>query len=347
MSLETKNEFKQLGAYIIEKEIAFGAVGKIYLGKHKTLNIPVAVKVLNREISENLVTSQRFIREAKAAAQMSHINIVKVLDCGTEQDVIYYVMEYVKGGSCGDKLRQEKKPLSENEVLAIGQSVCRALTEAKKFDVVHRDIKPDNIMVSAPGLYKLADLGLAKLQKETNDGQRSDLTGYQIGMGTPHYMAPEQALDAKNVDQRADIYSLGVTMFQLATNQLPYPGADVGAVLRKHAIKEIPDITKINPQLSTEFCKMIYKCMAKTPEKRFQTPKILETHLDKLRSPFLENKPIHQDTVTDITENLYSEINNQKAKSSSQNTSKYQSLTIISILLIIIILAVIVLFTSN
>lgn len=327
-----------LGAYKIEKELAFGAVGKVYLGKHKSLNIPVAIKVLSRTISENIVTSQRFIREAKAAAQLNHINIVRIMDCGIENDIIFYVMEYIKNGSTGARLREQKTFFSEDEVLAIGQSVCRALTKAEKFDIVHRDIKPDNIMIAAEGLYKVADLGLAKLNNDPEQIQRSDLTGYQIGMGTPHYMAPEQAIDAKNVDQRADLYSLGVTMFQLSTNRLPYPGSDVGAVLRKHAVKDIPDVRDHNPDLSTGFQEMIKKCMAKLPEHRFQNAKELEQELNRLREPLLGIKAIHQDTVTDISGQLFNRISHESHSIDNLTVEKKRGLWVIYILALIIII---------
>ena len=333
-----------LGIYKIEKELAFGAVGKVYLGKHKSLHIPVAIKVLSRTISENIVTSQRFIREAKAAAQLNHINIVRILDCGVENEIIYYVMEYIKHGSTGAKLRDQKMPFLEDEVLAIGQSVCRALREAEKFDIVHRDIKPDNIMIAAEGLYKVADLGLAKLNNDPEQIQRSDLTGYQIGMGTPHYMAPEQAIDAKNVDQRADLYSLGVTMYQLATNKLPYPGTDVGAVLRKHAVKGIPSSLDNNPNLSSGFDQMIKKCMAKAPEKRYQSAQELEDVLTKLREPLMGNQAIHQETVTDISGHLLNKLTEEKNNSESTDSSRVKSLSIIMslIALIIILIALVI-----
>jgi eukaryotic-like serine/threonine-protein kinase len=337
-----------LGAYKVEKELAFGAVGKVYLGKHKTLNIPVAIKVLSRKISENIVTSQRFIREAKAAAQMNHINIVRILDCGVQDETIYYVMEFVKGGSTGDKLRKDKIGFNEDEVLAIGQSVCRALAEAQKFNIVHRDIKPDNIMIVANGLYKLADLGLAKLSNDNNHTPSPGLTGYQIGMGTPHFMAPEQAIDAKNVDQRADLYSLGVTMYQLATNKLPYPGSDVGAVLRKHAVKPIPNASDENPQLSQEFSTMIKKCMAKLPEDRYESAQELEIHLSKLRAPFIGNKPIHQDTVTDMSDHIFSSITQGKSRQENPpRANNKKNIAIIILLSIIIILAISYLLNLN
>ena len=296
-----------LGTYKLERELAFGAVGKVFLAHHKSLKIPVAVKVLSRKISENLVTSQRFIREAQSAAQMNHINIVRVLDCGIEKgpenDIIFYVMEFVKGGSTGQEFRKGNI-FDENEALAIGQSVCRALSEAEKHSIVHRDIKPDNIMIASEGIYKLADLGLAKSTDSPEQNTRSDLTGFQIGMGTPHYMSPEQAIDAKNVDIRADIYSLGVTLFQLATGALPYPGSDVGAVLRQHAVKTIPNPKEMNPKLSDGFCQMIMKCMAKMPEDRYSSPRELEMVMTELRAPFMTDNPIHQDTVTDMSGSL-------------------------------------------
>jgi len=332
-----------LGNYKLEKEIGVGAVGKVYLAKHKSLNIPVAIKILSRSISENLVTSQRFIREAQSAAQLNHVNIVRVLDCGTQNEVIYYVMEYVKGGSTGDLCKKGKK-FTEDEALAIGQSVCRALHEAEKISIVHRDIKPDNIMIAAEGVYKLADLGLAKSPESAEQNTRADLTGYQIGMGTPHYMAPEQAIDAKNVDIRADLYSLGVTLFQLSTGVLPYPGNDVGAVLRKHAMRAIPDPIEINSNLSRGFCDMIMKCMAKLPEDRFQNPRELEHLLDKLRKPFLDDKPIHQDTVTDITDNISSALSGSSKGSFTgkfADTKPYKVI-IFSLLVLVILLAVLV-----
>ena len=332
-----------LGCYKIEKEIGVGAVGKVYLAKHKSLNIPVAVKILSRSISENLVTSQRFIREAQSAAQLNHINIVRVLDCGTEKEVIYYVMEYVKGGSTGDMIKQGKK-FSEDEALAIGQSTCRALQEAEKISIVHRDIKPDNIMIAAEGIYKLADLGLAKSDDSKEQNTRADLTGYQIGMGTPHYMAPEQAIDAKNVDIRADIYSLGVTLFQLSTGVLPYPGNDVGAVLRKHAMRAIPDPGEVNSNLSRGFCDLIMKCMAKLPEDRFQNPKELEVLMNRLREPFMSERPIHQDTVTDMSENLSSALSGSVTSGFSARFSdtKPYKVIIFSLLVLVIVLFVLV-----
>lgn len=332
-----------LGNYKVEKEIGVGAVGKVYLAKHKSLNIPVAIKILSRSISENLVTSQRFIREAQSAAQMNHVNIVRVLDCGTQNEVIYYVMEYVKGGSTGDQIKQGRQ-FSEDEVLAIGQSVCRALQEAEKISIVHRDIKPDNIMIAVEGVYKLADLGLAKSPESNEQNTRADLTGYQIGMGTPHYMAPEQAIDAKNVDIRADLYSLGVTLFQLATGALPYPGNDVGAVLRKHAMKAIPDPQEVNPELSRGFCDMVIKCMAKIPEDRFSNPKELETLLNELRQPLMGEKPIHQNTVSDMTAHLstsFSKSGGTGFTAQFANTKPYKAV-ILALLLLVILLALLV-----
>jgi len=343
---QPKDMPKQLGVYIIQEELAFGAVGKVYLGKHKSLNIPVAIKILSRNISENLVTSQRFIREAQAAAQMAHINIVRILDCGIEDDTLYYAMEYIKNGCTGNRLR-DNEHWSEDETLAIGQSVCRALQEAQKHNIVHRDIKPDNIMIANEGLYKLADLGLAKLDSQEHEEGNAALTGFQIGMGTPHYMSPEQAIDAKNVDIRADIYSLGATMFHLSTGQLPYPGSNVGAVLRKHAVGAIPEARQLNPELSVDFSRMINKCMSKIPEDRCQSPKELELELNKLRQRFMNDNPIHQDTVSDISAQL-SQIKPHNAPPKEQSLTarfsdsrNYQKIIILLVIIIILLLSII------
>ena len=278
---------------------------------------------------------------------MNHINIVRVLDCGVEKasenaenDIIYYVMEYVQGGSTGGEHRKGKI-FSENEALAIGQCVCRALQEAEKHSIVHRDIKPDNIMIASDGLYKLADLGLAKAGDSPEQNTRSDLTGYQIGMGTPHYMAPEQAIDAKNVDIRADIYSLGVTLFQLAAGALPYPGSDVGTVLRQHAMKTIPNPKELNSDLSDRFCEMIMKCMAKMPEDRFESPKELELHMNSLREPFVDD-PIHQDTISDIAGNIDTAFTGKaNRRKGGIGGNKSYKIAIIALLIVVIFLAII------
>jgi serine/threonine protein kinase len=335
-----------LGVYKLERELAAGAVGKVFLAKHKSLQIPVAIKVLSRKISENLVTSQRFIREAQAAAQMNHINIVRILDCGVENEIIFYVMELINGGSTGEKLRRGEL-FSENESLAIGQSVCRALSEAVKHSIVHRDIKPDNIMIASSDLYKLADLGLAKSDDNPGEKNRADLTGFQIGMGTPHYMAPEQAIDAKNVDIRADIYSLGVSLFQLSTGSLPYPGNDVGAVLRKHAMKPIPNPKENCPELSQAYSEVIMKCMAKLPEDRFQTPKELEQELNKLRQPFMEDKPVHQDTVADMSAMLGSVLSGGTSGSFNKSPTQKRPYKIIIISLLLLASLLIYLLNSH
>ena len=335
-----------LGVYRIEEELASGAVGKVYLAKHKSLNIPVAIKILSRNISENLVTSQRFIREAQAAAQMTHINIVRILDCGIEGDILYYVMEYLKDGCVGNLLRDEGAFYSEDDALAIGQSMCRALEEAQKYDIVHRDIKPDNIMLAGPGLYKLADLGLAKSTTQENEGGGdAGLTGFQTGMGTPHYMSPEQAIDAKNVDIRADLYSLGATMYHLATGYLPFPGSDIGAVLRKHAVCPIPFASDKNPKLSTKFSHMIIKCMQKMPDDRYQAPKELGAVLDTLRQPFVAGNPIHQDTITDVSGLMGNSLSQAFAKECWQkklSTYGHHRKVIALLLVIVVLLAVLI-----
>jgi len=256
-----------IGKTRIIRQIGRGAWGVVFLAEHTTLNISVALKIISPRFAQNRDAVERFYREAKTSAKLNHPNIVRVLDCGTEGSLVYIVMEYINGGNL-KTLVQQKGPMPLAQALDVLHSMALALEEAERHNIIHRDIKPDNIMISGQQQYKLADLGLAR--EEASTATHPELTAVSVAMGTPHYMSPEQALDARNVDTRADIYSLGCTFYYLLSGEPPYPGMDVRQILLNHVNGPIPHITDKVPSLSKPIDLIIRKCMAKEPADRYQ-----------------------------------------------------------------------------
>lgn len=257
-----------IGRCRIERRIGKGAMGDVYLARHMTLDIPVAVKILRSRFAQQTEFKKRFYREARTAARMDHPNVVRVLDCGEDDGALYLVMEYMSRGAVRNMLDRSGKPLPQEAVLEMGIAMCRALEAAWNHGIVHRDVKPDNIMVASDGTYKLADLGLAR---ELVSGE-SGLTVQFTGLGTPHYMAPEQAFDAGTCDIRADIYSLGATLYHAACGNPPFQAKTSAEVLRQHARSTCPPPTRVNPQLHKGFDAVLGRAMMKRPEHRYQNP---------------------------------------------------------------------------
>ena len=257
----------EIGKYVIIKRLGKGGMGEVYLAQHKTLGICRALKMLPKDVSgSDAVFLERFIREAKLASEIRHPNVVGVMDVETDSDsgYPYIVMEYVDGGSLRDSLSASKS-LSEEQAVVIVEAVASALKAAEAHNIVHRDIKPDNIMFTRQGEVKLADLGIAKV-----DGQDTDLTKTNMMIGTPAYLPPEQAQNAKAVDARADIYSLGATFYEMLTGETPYPGDSTIEILHKLILSPVPDPRKINPDVSPASATIVMKMLAKDPKVRFQ-----------------------------------------------------------------------------
>ncbi len=212
---------EQLAAIIPQIEIlellAKGGMGAVYKGRQRTLDRLVAVKILPPDIGHDVAFADRFAREARALAKLSHPNIVGVHDFGQANGLFYFVMEYVDGANLRHLLRERK--FTPKDALAIVPQMCDALQFAHDEGVVHRDIKPENILIDKKGRVKIADFGLAKLLGQ--DAPIDNLTATHQVMGTIKYMAPEQMEGAKDIDHRADIYSLGVVFYELLTGELP------------------------------------------------------------------------------------------------------------------------------
>jgi eukaryotic-like serine/threonine-protein kinase len=260
------------GPYQVIAELGQGGMGRVLRARHTTLQRDVALKVLSPRIADDPFFAERFLREARAAARLNHPNIVQVYDFGEVSGRLYLAMEFVEGQTLGAILR-DRGPFREEEAKHIGGQACAALHVAHQAGLVHRDLKPENLMLTTLGVVKIVDLGLARM---TGDDGAQTATGSSAG--TPHYMPPEQIEAQRDIDGRADVYSLAATLFHLATGQLPFPGATAGVIMSRHLNEDAPDARVFAPQLSASFARALVKAMARRREDR--TPSALAFALD-------------------------------------------------------------------
>ncbi|MBI3724703.1 protein kinase [bacterium] len=254
---------KVIGGCRIVKKLGEGGMGAVFLAEHTKLKRQSVIKVVPAHLASNRQLIARFEREARAAAQVKHPNIVDVYNVGEENGVHYIEMEFVDGKAL-DSMLKDKKVLEQMECVRIIKDSCRALSEAHKNGVVHRDIKPDNIMMTRKGQVKIADFGLARTSSE-------DLELTKVGqiLGTPAYMSPEQC-QGKPTDHRCDIYSLGATFYCMITGKRPFTGTSVMEIMQKHIDEEPISPREYNPEIAVQVVKIILKMMAKKPDDRFQ-----------------------------------------------------------------------------
>ncbi len=259
MGLDTA---KSVGSYDLLEKIAEGGMGAIYRGRHRESGQIVAIKIMPPHIAQNPVLLKRFEQEFRAASRLDHPNIVRALDYSDNGNMPYLVMEFVEGESLGQKLEREGR-MSESDAIRIIAQVAQGLHRAHKQNLVHRDVKPDNILVTPDGIAKLADLGLVK-ETETD----LNLTKTGRGLGTPHFMAPEQFRNAKNADIRCDIYSLGATLYQMVTGELPFRSNGPLDAWMKKIQNELTAPRQLVPTLSDRLDWAIRRAMSADPDKR-------------------------------------------------------------------------------
>lgn len=279
---------RRIGRFQTLSSLGSGGMGAVYKAEHLGLGRMVALKVLPDSVAGDDEYVERFLREARAVAQLVHENIVQVYDVGRASGIYYIAMEFVEGTNVL-KLLDEGTPLPVPRTLTITAQVAQALDVAYEHGIVHRDIKPENILISRDGKAKLADLGLAKRRAEEELG---GITTAGIAMGTPFYMAPEQARDASTVDHRSDIYSLGCSLYEMLTGQVPFKAKSLYGILRKHETEKPTSIRELNPQVPQPVCRLVERMMAKDPADRYQTPKeLLEDIHILLRSKAIKRLP--------------------------------------------------------
>jgi eukaryotic-like serine/threonine-protein kinase len=285
---------EELGAYDVIKQLGRGGMGAVYLARQRSLDRPVALKVMHREWANNPRFLVRFTREAYAAAQLVHHNVVQVYDIGADEGIHYFSMEFVDGQSLGAILKAKGK-VDAKTAAGYTLQAARGLQFAHERGMVHRDVKPDNLMLNRQGIVKVADLGLVRTPSTTDDkpaaelddrlaapkpaekaashGTLSNLAGVTLAnqaMGTPTFMAPEQTINAAGVDERADIYSLGCTLYALVTGKPVFDGKSAVEVMRKHVREAVIPPDKIEKTVPRPLSQIILKSLQKKPEDRYQ-----------------------------------------------------------------------------
>ncbi|RME02523.1 MAG: serine/threonine protein kinase, partial [Planctomycetota bacterium] len=292
-----------LPGYHILQRLGKGGMGAVYKAIQKSMERPVAIKILSPQLTQKKEYVERFFQEAKSVAKLNHPNIISGIDVGEHQGIYYFVMEYVEGENLRRKIKQKGK-LPYDEVLSITSQIAQALQHAYELGIVHRDIKPDNILITNTGQAKLCDLGLAKESWNIHSEPSETV------LGTPHYISPEQAKGEAQVDIRSDIYSLGATIFHMLTGSPPFDGEEPVEIMKKHLQLPFPPLSQFQVNVPPKFAKILEKMVQKKPQDRFQTPQQLLDALDELQksSPPPGKQPF-----------------SKKNKKSSRHTSTFSS----------------------
>ncbi len=258
---------QQIPGYELLEQLGQGSVGTVYKAHQLSMNRLVAIKILSPRLAANPEFLQRFQREAHLAAKFSSNNVVQAIDVGAAGALHYFVMEYVEGTTVRSEL-DRGRVFQEREGVDIVLQVAQALQQAHRRGLVHRDVKPANIILAAEGIAKLADVGMAR--ETANRAQARAEKG--LAIGTPYYMAPEQVMGREDIDIRADIYSLGATLYHMVTGQPPFTGNTSDEVLDAHLYSELTAVDYLNPELSSGLSEVIALMMARDRKDRYRTP---------------------------------------------------------------------------
>jgi len=250
------------GRYRLEAKLGSGGMSTVYLARDTTLDRQVAVKVMHREMSEQPEQLERFRREARAVAKLSHPNVVAVIDAGEDGGHPYIVFEYVEGENLKQRIKR-LGPLDPQEALAYAIEIARGLTVAHARKMVHRDIKPQNVLIDAEGRAKVTDFGIARQLEQQG------VTDTGRVLGTTDYVSPEQAM-GHGVDPRSDVYSLGVVLYEMLTGDVPFSADTQVGVAMKHVNEELPDVQRRRPEISAAAALTIERATTKDISKRYK-----------------------------------------------------------------------------
>ncbi|HVR02323.1 MAG TPA: serine/threonine-protein kinase, partial [Polyangia bacterium] len=262
-----------IGNYRLTARLGEGGMGVVYLAEHPVIGKKIALKAIHPELSRNAEVVSRFVTEAKSVNQIGHEHIVDIADFGTTPGgEFYFIMEYLQGEALSDRLKREGH-LDARRAMVIGAQIADALDASHEHGIIHRDLKPENIFLVSRGgtkdFVKVLDFGLAKLTQ--TEEKVSHKTRAGSVMGTPYYMAPEQCEGKTEIDHRADIYSLGVLLFEMLTGKVPFGGDGYGEIIVKHITMPPPSVRSLVPELTPELDLILFRALAKDRTQRFQT----------------------------------------------------------------------------
>ncbi len=268
---------QQIPGFQIMAKLGQGAMATVYKARQLSLDRIVAIKVLPKRLSENQEFVDRFYREGRAAARLNHPHIVQAIDVGESGGYHYFVMEFINGKTVYDVL-QEMGVMDEATALKVSLQTARALDHAHARGFIHRDVKPKNVMLTEDGEVKLADMGLAREVSDYKTAESEQGRAY----GTPYYISPEQIRGEINIDFRADIYSLGATIYHMVTGKVPFEGSTPSAVMHKHLKEELVPPDHLNTKLSAGIAEIIETMLAKQRDERYASTKDVISDLDSV-----------------------------------------------------------------
>jgi len=335
---------EQIPGYKILGKLGAGAMAIVYKARQISLDRTVAIKILPRRFSENPDYVKRFYKEGKAAAKLNHNNIVGAYDVGEAGGYHYFVMEYVEGKTLYEDLAKGKI-FTEQEAVAITMQVASALEHAHAKGLIHRDVKPKNIMINSAGVVKLAALGLAR------DANDVELAKSEAGkaFGTPYYISPEQIRGEIDIDGRCDIYSLGATFYHMVTGRVPFEATTPSEVMRKHLKEPIIPPDHINTALSAGCSEVIEMMLEKNKHDRYASAEELMTDLEAVRKgepPLAARRKFNLQDLQQLQEGQSIEV--EEVADNEATISRYKVLTVIlSSVILVLILLVVFLFASK
>lgn len=275
--------------YRIKKRIGGGGMANVYLARDIILNRDVAIKVLRLEFANDPEFIERFDREAQAATSLSHPNIVNIYDVGEEDHILYMVMEYIDGFTLKEYI-QQNGPLEVEEAIEIMKQLTDAISHAHANGLIHRDIKPQNILLDRFGNVKVTDFGIAIALSATSLTQTNSI------LGSVHYLSPEQARGGM-ATKKSDIYSLGIVFYELLTGQLPFSGQSPISIALKHLQDETPSVRSLNPEIPQSVENIVLKATAKDPFHRYESVYEMEEALNRALDPAYMNEPVYEPPV--------------------------------------------------
>ena len=264
------------GRYLIIEELGRGGMGQVYRAIDKLINDEIALKLIRPEIAADERTLERFGHELKIARKIVHRNVGRMHDLAEDRGSHFITMEYVPGQDLKGLMRQTGR-LTVSKAIALTKQICEGLAEAHRLGIVHRDLKPGNIMIDREGNARIMDFGIAL----TAAGEKAGDAGRWVG--TPAYMSPEQ-LEGLDVDRRADIYALGILLFEMLTGRRPYVGETPASVALKQKSEAPPDPQTLNPEIPPPLARVILRCLERDPDKRFPDAEALRAELDRIEA---------------------------------------------------------------